>query len=97
MTAGPCPSAETVAAACPGTRWLGPARPRTTDRIGGRSFRVPARSPPYAAAAFVNHAALHRRIEHPAACRWPGARSRLSPACWLVYRTCRRRGCAGET
>ena len=45
MTAGPCPSAETAAAACPGTRWLGPARPRTTDRIGGRSFRVPAEEP----------------------------------------------------
>ena len=41
------------------------------------------------AAAFVDCAALHRADRHPAARLWPGVRSRLSSACWLVYRSCR--------
>ncbi len=78
MTARPRPRAETVAAACP--RYpLARSRPAADNGPHWeRSFRAPVEEParaepPYPAAAFVNYAALHRRIEHPAARRWPGA------------------------
>jgi hypothetical protein len=77
----------------PGARWWVPSGRGRRTAWGAQGPRARRRAcpreAPYAADAFVNYPALHRRIEHPAARRWPGARSRLAPACWLIYRTCR--------
>jgi len=51
--------------------------------------RTPIQSPPYVAAVFADCAFCAIRIERSAVRRWPGARSRLSPACWPGYRTYR--------
>ena len=75
-------------------RWLNHARPRTTARIVGA---VPA-CPPKCLPARSRLTLLPRSLtcrsalygaNISAARLLPGVRSRLSPACWLVYRTCR--------
>lgn len=81
-------------------RWLNPARPPGNGpHWGAHSPACPPKCPPARSLLTLLPRSLTVplctvRIEHPAARPWPGVRSRLSPACWLVYRTCRIAGVA---
>jgi len=75
-------------------RWLHPGRRRTTDHAGPRShpgYRNGrhARSRLTRLRCSLTVPLCTARIEHCVAHIRPGAGSRLPPACWPVYRTCR--------
>jgi hypothetical protein len=75
-------------------RWLHPGRRRITDHAGPRS-PPDHRNGRYARSRLtrlrcsLTAPLCTARIEHCVAHIRPGAGSRLPPACWPVYRTCR--------